>query len=125
MLTKPVNVNGVEVTKIFFGQKSMFFFKEEYLTNSVMENKTGRGLANDFVGRKQEQVESVCCQRRLNSSQTGWKDCMFSHVVRNLHKNLLLVSCILHDNDLPFLKRFNSFNRIFVKKIILKDWERN
>jgi hypothetical protein len=115
MMAKTVTVNGVEVIKHFVGTEEHIVYthgpKGEYLTHSAPEDGTGRGLANDFVETVAENKskESLCAVNCDGTPvNTGWKDGMFAHVERDLQKKLLLLSCMLHANELPFRKLFDS-----------------
>ena len=113
-MKKTVIVNGVETEKFFIGtEEHVVYTKEpggEYLCHSAVKNGTGRGLATDYVEvlaetDSMETIKAVCCDGTVVN--TGWKDGMFAHVERDTGKKLLLLSCLAHQNELPFRKLFD------------------
>ena len=114
-MTKTITVNGVEEEKHFVGTEEHIVYthepKGEYLDHTTPKYGTGRGLATDFVdvladNNSTESLCAICCDG--TNVNTGWREGMFAHVERDLQRKLLLCSCMLHANELPFRKLFDS-----------------
>ena len=115
MKTSTVTVNNVEVEKHFMGVEEHIVYTNEpkgtYLSHSAPKDGTGRGLANDMMetlaelGSKDSLV-AICCDG--TATNTGWREGMVAHVERDLERKLLMLSCMLHSNELPFRKLFDS-----------------
>ena len=114
MMTKIINVNGVEVKNHLVDCEEHIVYTHgpngKYLTHTAPKNGTGRGLADDFVEifAENESKESLCAVScDVTAVNTGLKEGMFSHVERDHQKKLLLCSCMLHTNELSFRKLFD------------------
>lgn len=109
-------VNGVKVKKQSVGTEEHIVYtnesiKGDYLTHSTPKDGTGKGLASDMLDvlaevNSLETLKAVCCDG--TATNTGWKDGMVPNLERELQRKLLLLSCMLHANELPFRKLFNS-----------------
>ena len=113
-LLKIINVNGVETEKRDVGTEEHVVYtnepKGEYLDHNTVDNGTGRGLADNLLEilseyNSKESIKAICCDG--TATNTGWQDGMVAHVERDLGKKLLLLSCMLHENELPFRKVFD------------------
>jgi hypothetical protein len=110
-----VIVNGQEVEKYSVGTEEHIVYTQEpggnYLSHSAVDDGTGRGLAKDAVevaveARSKETLCALCCDG--TATNTGWKDGMFANVERKLQRKLLCLSCLAHENELPFRKVFDQ-----------------
>ena len=113
-IVKMITVNGVEKESFDTGTEEHVVYtnepKGEYLTHTTAKDGTGRGLANDLIEilaeyESQESLKAICCDG--TATNTGWQDGMVAHTERALGKKLLLLSCMLHENELPFRKVFD------------------
>ena len=116
LINKTVEVNGVKVNKNFIGQEEHISYtnessKGEYLTHSTPSETTGKGLSSDMLEvlaevNSLDTLKAVCCDG--TATNTGWKSGMVAHLERELQRKLLMLSCMLHANELPFRKLFDS-----------------
>ena len=113
-IVKMITVNGVEKESHDTGTEEHVVYttepKGEYLTHTTPKNGTGRGLANDLIDilgeyESKETLMAICCDG--TATNTGWQDGMVAHTERDLQRKLLLLSCLLHENELPFRKVFD------------------
>jgi len=108
-------VNNVEVQKHFTGVEEHIVYTNEpkgtYVCHSAPNDGTGRGLANDMLEtlaelNSKDSLVAICCDG--TAVNTGWREGMVSHVERDLERKLLMLSCMLHANELPFRKLFDK-----------------
>ena len=112
-----IKVNGVEKEKWDVGTEEHVVYTNEpggeYLTHTTAKDGTGRGLANDLIEilgeyESKDSLKAICCDG--TATNTGWQDGMVAHTERDLEKKLLLLSCMLHENELPFRKVFDKLD---------------
>ena len=108
-------VDGEEVEKVTKGtEEHIAYTKEpggEYITHSTVTDGTGRGLAEDA----RDVVAEINATKSLlavlldgTSVNTGWKEGLVAHLERMLDRKLLMLSCMLHANELPLRHLFTS-----------------
>lgn len=106
-------VNDEEVEKITKGTEEHVVYTAEpggeYLTHSTITDGTGKGLSKDFldVTAEVEALESLLAILLDGTSvNVGWKSGLVAHVERELQRKLLMLSCMLHGNELPLRHLF-------------------
>ena len=115
--TETVTVNGVEEVTHFIGPEEHIVYTHEgkgngeYLTHTTPTNGTGKGLATDMMEvlaeyNSLESLKALCFDG--TAVNTGWKQGMVAHLERELQRKLLLLSCMLHVNELPFRHLFDQ-----------------
>lgn len=115
LIKKLVEVDGVSVEKHFKGTEEHVTYTTEpggeYLTHSTVTDGTGKGLADDYL----EVAAEVNALRSLlavlldgTGVNVGWKTGLHVHVERELQRKLLLLSCMLHANELPLRHLFQA-----------------
>ena len=109
-----ITVNGVEKESHDTGTEEHVVYtnepKGEYLAHTTPKNGTGRGLADDLIEilgeyESKDSLMAICCDG--TATNTGWQDGMVAHTERDLQRKLLLLICLLHENELPFRKVFD------------------
>lgn len=108
-------VNGVEVTKTVVGVEEHIVYTNEldgeYLTHSTVEDGTWKGLSREFLDvlAEKETLESLLAVLLDGTGvNVGRMEGLFVHVERELRRKLLLLSCMLHANELPLRHLFKS-----------------
>ena len=82
-----------------------------YLTHSTITNGTGRGFSRDLLDviAEKDALESLLAILLDGTAvNVGWKEGLFVHVERELQRKLLLISCMLHANELT-VRHFFKF----------------
>ena len=81
------------------------------MTHSTVTNGSGKGLSDDLL----EVAAEVDALRSLlallmdgTAVNVGWRAGLHVHVERELQRKLLLLSCMLHGNELPLRHLFQS-----------------
>ena len=113
-----LTINNIETVKHFVGTEEHVVYthepKREYLAHSAPEDRTGHGLANDFIEvlaehNSTESLCAICCDGV--ASNTGWENGIVANVERTLQRKLLLLSCSLHGVELPLCHHFDHCDR--------------
>ena len=112
-ICETVVIDGMEVEKRRTGSEEHQVYTSkpggEYLDHSAITDGTCHGLGNDFLEVTAENNITETLRAILLDgcmSNVGWKSGLFVTVERNLGRQLLLLGCMLHANELDLRALF-------------------
>jgi hypothetical protein len=110
-----VVVNGEEVEKREKGKEEHVVYTREpggeYITHSTITDGTGKGLAEDYrdvcaeIDALRSLLAVLCDGTAVN---VGWRLGLVATLERLMQRKLLLLSCMLHANELPLRHLFTA-----------------
>ena len=110
-----VEINGVKVVKHFKATEEHVTYTTEpggeYFTHSTVTDGSGKGLSDDMleVAAEADALRSLLAILMDGTAvNVGWKSGLHVHVERELQRKLLLLSCMLHANELPLRHLFQA-----------------
>ena len=107
-ITAIKEIGGEEVVKNTTGSEEHLTYTAEpsgkYLDHSVLSDGSGVTMAKDFLDKLElynslESLQAVLLDGC--KTNTGWKTGLFVTLERELKRQLILLSCMLHANELP------------------------